>query len=174
MPRAGGGTPWAASQRAAASMLLVRYSTWNGPGPRRASASAAGPGSAGCAGARITDVDATLAHLRHVGHEVVALHGDIAQSPAARQKLQEAPTRMAGEVLVLIAYAQQFEIVLLVKRNGVVRTLAWMHTAGRDSEPEAPVGVNALLQIGDADHDVVDARQHSDSSCARDRRMRGI
>ena len=30
-------------------MLRVRYSVWKGPGPRRASASAAGPGSAGCA-----------------------------------------------------------------------------------------------------------------------------
>src|SRR5258708_42407 len=50
-PRAGG-TPWLAMKRAAASMLLVRYSTWKGPGPRRASASAAGPGSTGCATVR--------------------------------------------------------------------------------------------------------------------------
>src|SRR5437660_1955973 len=134
MPRAGGGTPWSAIQRAAASMLRVRYRAWNGPGPRRASASAAGPGSAGCATVRpvgmradlsrlaalgqrcevldeeqrqrvarpqgrglpaqclagrrlacavawVADVDATLAHLRHVGCEVGALHGDVAQSP---------------------------------------------------------------------------------------------
>src|SRR5712692_5302182 len=51
-PRAGGGTPWSAIQRAAPSMLLVRYRTWNGPGPRRRSASSAGPGSAGWATVR--------------------------------------------------------------------------------------------------------------------------
>src|SRR5215211_4714935 len=32
--------------------------------------------------------------------------------------------------------------------------------------------VDALLEIGDADHDVVNTRQHSDSSRARDYRMR--
>jgi hypothetical protein len=35
-----------------------------------------------------------------------------------------------------------------------------MHAAGRDIEPDAPVGIDALLEIGDADHDVVDASQH--------------
>src|SRR5436309_2659355 len=35
IPRAGGGTPWSAIHFAAASMLLVRYRIWNGPGPRR-------------------------------------------------------------------------------------------------------------------------------------------
>ena len=50
------------------------------------------------------------------------------------------------------------EVVLLVKCDGVVRALARMHAAGRDGEPEARVGVNALLEIGDADHDVVNAR----------------
>ena len=111
--------------------------------------------------ARIADVDATLAHLRHIGHKVVALHRDIAEAPALRQKLQEAPTWMAGEVLVPIAHAHQFEVVLLMERNRVVRALAWMHAARRDVEPDARVGVDALLEIGDADHDVVDARKHS-------------
>jgi hypothetical protein len=126
------------------------------------------------ASAGIADIDATLAHLRHVGHEVVALHSYKAQSPAPRQKFEEAPTWMAGKVLVSVAHAQQFEVVLLVKRNGIVRALAWMHAAGSDAEPKARVGVNALLQIRDAEHDVVDACQHSDASRAPDYRMRGM
>jgi len=44
-PRAGGGMLCFSIQRAAAPMLVVRYKAWNGPGPRRASASAAGPGA---------------------------------------------------------------------------------------------------------------------------------
>src|SRR5260221_13958256 len=47
IPRAGGGTPCSAIHFAAASMLLVRYRIWNGPGPRERSASAATPGAAG-------------------------------------------------------------------------------------------------------------------------------
>src|SRR5262245_41174935 len=47
-----------------------------------------------------------------------------------------------------------------------------MHAAGRDGEPKARVGVDALLEIGDADHDVVNARQHSNSSRTRDDWMR--
>src|SRR4029453_8909807 len=96
----------------------------------------------------------------------------VAESPALRQKIKKPPTWMAGEGLVSIAHAQQFEIVLLVERDCVVRALPRMHTAGRDGEPEARVGVDALLEIRDADHDVVNARQHSDSSRARDYRMR--
>src|SRR4029453_993958 len=56
--------------------------------------------------AGITDVDAALAHLRHVGHEVIALHSDIAQSSPLRQKLQETPTWVAGEVLISVAHTQ--------------------------------------------------------------------
>ena len=130
-------------------------------------------GRLACAFARIADVDATLAHLRHVGHEVVALHGDVAESPALRQKREEAPIRMVGEVLVSVAHAQQFEVVLLVKRDGVVRALAWMHATRRDVKPEACVGIDALLEIGNADHDVVDARKHRYPSRARDWPMRG-
>ncbi len=129
-------------------------------------------GCLACAVARIADVDATLAHLRHVSLEVVALHGDVAQSPAPRQKLQEAPTWMAGEVRGPITYAQQFEVVLGVERAGVVRALAYMHAAGRDVEPETRVGADALLEIEDADHDVVNARQHTYSSRARDCRIK--
>ena len=55
---------------------------------------------------------------------------------------------MAGEVLVPVAHAQQFEVVLLVKRDGVVRALARMHAAGRDVESEARVGVDTPLEIG--------------------------
>ena len=36
-----------------------------------------------------------------------------------------------------------------------------MHTTGRDVEPDAGVSVDALLEIGDADHDMVDARKNS-------------
>jgi hypothetical protein len=43
-----------------------------------------------------------------------------------------------------------------------------MHATGSDVEADAPVGVDTLLEIGDADHDVVDARKHSHSSRARD------
>src|SRR6266852_3421027 len=35
-----------------------------------------------------------------------------------------------------------------------------MDAARIDVEPEACVGLEALLQIGDADHDVIDAGQH--------------
>ena len=42
-----GGTPWSAIQPAAASMLRVRYSPWNGT--RRANESVSEPGAAGCA-----------------------------------------------------------------------------------------------------------------------------
>src|SRR5207237_4227139 len=101
-------------------------------------------GRLACAVAWVTDVDATLAHPCHVGCEVVALHGDVAQSPAPRQKLEEAPARMAGEVLVPIVHAQQFEIVLLVKRDGVVRALARMHAAARGVGAEARAAVTAL------------------------------
>ena len=52
------------SSRVAASMLLVRYSTWNGPGPRRARASAAGPGSAGCATVRPVGPEIEHGHVR--------------------------------------------------------------------------------------------------------------
>ena len=125
---------------------------------------------------RLADVDTTPSHLRHVSHEVIALHGDVAESPAPRQELEKAPTWMAGEVLVPVAHAQQFEVVLLVKRDGVVRAFTRMHAAGRDVESEARVGVDTPLEIGDADHDVVDARKHSYSSRARDpssKRSRG-
>ena len=47
-----------------------------------------------------------------------------------------------------------------MERDRVVGALARMHAAGRHVEPDARVGVDALLEIGDADHDVVDAGQH--------------
>ena len=39
---------------------------------------------------------------------------------------------------------------------------------------EADVGAARLLEIGDADHDVVNARKHRYASRAQDRRMRGV
>ena len=67
---------------------------------------------------------------------------------------------MAGKVPVPVVHTQQFEVVLLVKRHGIVGALAWMHATRRDVEPKAGVGVDALLEIGDADHNVIDARKH--------------
>src|SRR2546427_568909 len=44
---------------------------------------------------------------------------------------------------------------------GVVSALAVMHAARVDAEAQARVDVDALLQLGHADHDVIDAGQHA-------------
>ena len=56
---------------------------------------------------RVADVDTALSHLHHVGFEVVTLHGNVAQSLTPRQKIEQPPARIAGEVLVPVAHAHE-------------------------------------------------------------------
>src|SRR2546422_983071 len=114
-------------------------------------------GSTASALDRVAHVDAAVAHRRHVGGQVIALHDDVAEPAAAGQELDEAGAR---EMPFPGPHGQQLEIVVLKKRDGVVSALAVMNTPGVDAEPQARVGVDPLLQIGDTDHDVVDPGQH--------------
>src|SRR5258708_4471259 len=175
--RAGGDTPWLAMKRAAASMLLVRHSTWKGPGPRRPSAWGARPpssprvsrGRAAAALGGVADLDPAPAHRRHVGRQVVALHDDVAEAAAAGQELGEASVGASGDDGVPVAQAQQLEIVLLVEGDGVVGRPAGVGAAGIDVEADPRIRGDARVQVRDADHDVVDAGQHADSSMAATR-----
>src|SRR5207237_385260 len=100
---------------------------------------------------------ASTAHRRHVGGQVVALHDDVAQPAATGQELDEPG---AGVLVLSAPHAPQLEVVVLEEADGVVSALAVMHAARVDAEAQARVDVDALLQLGHADHDVIDAGQH--------------
>lgn len=115
----------------------------------------------------VADLDAAPSHRSHVRRQVIALHADVAESPAPGQELDEAGLRTAGagrRVLAAITHAQQLQIVFLMKGDGVVGAPAGMGPAGIDLESDARVGIDTPLQVGYADHDVVDAGKHDHSS----------
>ena len=62
--------------------------------------------------------------------------------------------------LLAIVHAEHLDVVLAMKRDGVVRAPARMHAARLRREAHAPVGRQPCFEVGDADHHVVDAGQH--------------
>src|SRR4029450_1618593 len=124
--------------------------------PRRGPATALGG---------VGDVDTAPAHGRHVGCQVVALHGDVAEAAAPGEVFGQAGVRASGlhgrpVVALAITQAQELQVVVLVKGNRVVGGPAGVRSAGKDAEADACVGRDALVQVGDADHDVVDTGEH--------------
>jgi len=111
---------------------------------------------------RVAHVDTTAAHCGDVRRQVVALQDDVADAAARRDESREAaapaaPRRVFGR----IADRQQLEVVLLVERDRVVSALAGMHAARLDVEAHAPIGLHALGEVGDADHQVVNTCKHA-------------
>src|SRR5262249_43907410 len=82
---------------------------------------------------------------------------------AAREEVEQSRVRAAapgGVKLAGIANAHELEIVVLMKRDRIVRPAAGVDAARIDVEPEARVGIDAAVQVRDTDHHMVDAGQH--------------
>ncbi len=116
------------------------------------------------AGGRIAHVDPAPSHRRHIGRQVVALHGNVAKPAASGQKFREPRVGATRSDRGVAAKAQELEIVVLLKGDRVMGRAAGVGAARIDVEPDARVGVDPSLEVRDADHDVVDAGQHVGSS----------
>jgi len=91
---------------------------------------------------RVADVDTATSHGRHVGGEIVALDGDIADARRTREKFGE---RRARQVLLALSDGEQFEVIVLEERDRVLGAGAGMDTADKHGETDARVGVDCRL-----------------------------
>ncbi len=103
---------------------------------------------------------ATL-HRLHVRRQIVTGHDHVPQPTSSGNEVDEAPGRPSRRpVLIGIAHAQQFQIVVLVEADRVVRAPPGMHTARVDIEAEPRVGLDTRVEVGHPNHDVVNSREH--------------
>jgi hypothetical protein len=79
-------------------------------------------------------VDTAPLHRGHVGREIVALHGHVAEAAAPGEELGKPCLGAPGGDGIAIAQAQELEIVLLVKGDSVVGRPAGMGAARVDVE----------------------------------------
>ena len=70
------------------------------------------------------------------------------------------PPALGRPLLGRVADRQQLEVVLVVERDRVVGALAGMDAARLDVEAQRAVLLGAPLEVGDADHEVIDAGEH--------------
>jgi hypothetical protein len=112
---------------------------------------------------RVAHIDAAGAHCRHVRRQVVALQDDVADAPARLDVLGQVGAPALRRLLLRrVVDREELEIVLPVERERIVRALARVRAAGVDVEAHLAVLLHAPLEIGDADHDVIDASKHKD------------
>ncbi len=110
--------------------------------------------------ADLAHVDPATSHRRDVCLQVVALQRDHPEAPAPVEIAGQALVRAAGRHRGAVAQAQHLDVLLAGERDRVVGGPPGMGAARVDVEPDAPVGLDPALQVGDADHHVVDAGQH--------------
>jgi hypothetical protein len=67
-------------------------------------------------------------------------------------------------MLRLVAHREQFDVIVVVECDRVVRAFAGMRAAGADVEAELLELCNARIEIGHANRYMVDACEHSCSS----------
>jgi hypothetical protein len=59
-----------------------------------------------------------------------------------------------------LARRQHLQVLLAVKGDGVVGAAPGVHAAGAHVEAQPRVRLHPLIEVGHADHHVVDAREH--------------